>query len=208
MRTRHQHIGNKLQERCSMKVRPCIAHPRHPTWWRRCCTQGSLVQSTWWGTWPQHGQCKCHRSSTCSAQSLQPSQHDSPRLGSSSLQDPWERTVKQAEESETEEEEVGKQETLDYFGIWGGQTRGQTKLDYPLTCVWSSFSPGIPWQRRSVWPCTAAPQHSPPPCHNLSSSPAGSRVAYTLWRCRTEAPACTHLWEWVTVKINADANSH
>lgn len=63
----------------------------------------------------------------------------------------------------------------------------------PFTCVWSSFSPGIPWQRRFVWPCTAIPLHSPPLCHNLSSSPAGCHVAYTLSRYRTEAPAYTHL---------------
>lgn len=44
-----------------------------------------------------------------------------------------------------------------------------------------------------MWPCIAAPQRSPPPCHNLSGSPAGSHEACTLSRCKTEALVCTHL---------------
>lgn len=174
-----------------MDVCSCLAHPRRQTWWRKCCTQGSQAQSTWWGTWPQRGQCRCHQSSTCSDQSLQLSLHDSPQPGSSSLQDPWEKES----EASRGRKEVRQRERLDHSDVRGGQMHKTIKVDCFLTCVWSSSSPGIPWQRRSVWPCRAAPQRSPPPYHNLSSSPAGCHVACTLSRCRTEAPVCTRLWE-------------
>lgn len=182
-----------------MNVWTCIAHPRHLTWWRRCYMQGSLVQSILWGTWPQHGQCRCHQSSTCSGRSLQPSRHDSPRPGSSLLQGPWERDS-EARRSERNKEEESRwekeREKSDYWtNMQGMHINTYTDPNYQLTCVWSSSSPGIPWQRRSVWPCRAAPQRSPPPFHNLSSSPVGCHVACTLSRCRTEAPGYTHLWE-------------
>lgn len=84
-----------------------------------------------------------------------------------------------------------------------------TYLDYPLTCVWSSSFPSIPWQKRSVWPCRAAPQRSPPLCHTLSSSPVGCRVACTQLQYKTEAPVYTHLCrtQMPTTNVNVSAKA-
>lgn len=184
-------LNSRKENQCVLwtKKEEYISHPRHQTWWRRYCMRGSLVQSIWWGTWLQHGQCKCHQSSTCSGQSLQLSQHDSHWPSSSLQQDPW------ARRSESPRKEGAKQRVVKERYIWLLWHDSVCKIHYSLTYVWSSFSPGTPWLRRFVWPCIAAPQHSPPPCHNPSSSPAGCRAACTPSLCRMEALEYTHLRE-------------
>lgn len=73
----------------------------------------------------------------------------------------------------------------------------------PLTCEWSSSFPGIPWQKRSAWPCREAPRRSPPPYHTLSGSPVGSHVACTQLQYKRAAPTYTHLCgTWMRLSEN------
>ena len=118
------------------------------------------------------------------------------------------RSLRGEEEGEGEGGKQGRErEKISFPHEWANarSVNKHTTSDskYPLTCVWSSSSPGIPWQRRSVWPCRAAPQHSPPLYHTLSSSPVGCHVACTQLRCKTEAPGYTHLWriQMPTIKV-------
>ena len=76
------------QVRTEPEQRP---YPRCPTWWRTCYRPGSRAPSTWWGTWPRRGLCRCLLSSACSGQSQPPSPSGFPRPGNSGQQDLWER---------------------------------------------------------------------------------------------------------------------
>lgn len=78
----------------------------------------------------------------------------------------------------------------------------------PPTCGWSSSSPGTPWQRRSGWPCRAAQQRWPPRGCTPAGSPAGSRRACTLSRCKKGAPRCTHLPGRSSQHVNKAPLSH
>lgn len=76
-----------------------------------------------------------------------------------------------------------------YFPLWSCACSINMQFDaIPLTCVWSTDSPGNSCRWLSVWQCTWARQRWSVPCCRASSSPKGCLCSWTLLLYRKVAP--------------------